>query len=482
MLCLTLTEATVDANKQYIKKYCNDADLFELRLDCLNLDEMPKAVELSHTCKTDIILTYRRMIDGGRRKVSEEDRLQVLRTCVKNGDFSYIDMEEDLEDSELNALVEAKQMNIIRSRHDFDSVPDDVSKDLMNLCKHPGEIPKLAVMPKSVADMLRLLDGYRNTSMTRFILLGMGNFGVWSRILGPHLGGFLSYVSVPNQSAAPGHIDIETMSRVYPLDRLSSNGHIFGIIGNPVMHTKSPVLHNAGFDAAEVDAMYVPFTVDSVEDFITFAEKLPVDGFSVTIPHKQAIIPFLDTQTEAVQAIGACNTVYCKDGTLNGDNTDAPGFMAPLVPEIKKGMKACIIGAGGAARAIIYGLQKAGVEVLVVNRTESRAQELAEHFNCAYGSINDINLISQYNDILVQTTSLGMVPDVERDPVAGYEFTGKEIAYDIIYKPLMTRFLTRAQAAGCTIITGDKMLLEQGYLQFKGFTGCEYPREVTPRI
>lgn len=483
MICLALTGKTIDENIEIISKYKKYIDLVELRADFLHPEEREKVSLLPGMIDKPAILTYRLPKDGGFFTEDESLRLELLSQGLEGG-FEYVDLEEDLEAPELELQATEKGTTIIRSFHDFDKVPEDLIQRIQSMPRSDKEIPKAAVMPTSSADFHTLLTIFKALKGTKKILLGMGAYGFPTRILSNPLGSYLTYCSPENASAAPGHVDPVTLNELYRFKNITKGTAIYGIIGNPVMHTKSPVIHNKGFAGINLDAVYLPFQVDSIEDFMKSAEILNIQGLSVTIPHKVDIIPLLEKPLDkGVEAIGSCNTLIKSASSWKGVNTDAPGFMWPLYktfsPEQLGSKKAAVIGAGGAARAIIFALQEAGMEVLVLNRTASKAKELAEYFNCAWAGLDDdgIAKLSDYNDIIVQTTSVGMHPMEDKNPIAGYEFTGSEIAYDIIYVPEETVFLKKAKEAGCPIFGGKVMLLAQGWDQFRLFTGKAHPQE-----
>lgn len=252
------------------------------------------------------------------------------------------------------------------------------------------------------------------------------------------------------------------------------------------MHSRSPWIHNPGYGPLGLDAVYLPFHVDCMDSFMKNAEAVGIDGMSVTIPHKEwaAHAAAMD---EAVRNIGSCNTLYRRDGRWHGTNSDAQGFLGPLMrlPEMAKrhdlhGLRCAVLGAGGSARAVIYALQSMGAHITIYNRTLSRAQALAADFNCQARPLADFASLSEADkptpDIIVQTTSLGLTPN-KRDPAPGYAFCGTEIVYDIIYTPPRTPFLKRAAVAGCRVLNGKAMLIEQGLVQFQLFTGKSFPAQ-----
>ncbi|MQY76679.1 MAG: shikimate dehydrogenase [Spirochaeta sp.] len=490
-ICLSLTGATIAENLKEIEKYNTYCDLYELRADYLEPLSMPALSSFPTQVKKPVILTVRRAADRGHFKGSENERCGILRRCLASG-YRYVDLEEDFQDQKTEQAAEAGGVTVIRSFHDFSGVPADLGRRIRNIKRNPGEVIKTAVMVQNTLELFKLVelalelkvrDGWGNR-----IILGMGPMGFPTRVLSTILGSSITYSSAPGRQAAPGHVDPQTLVDLYRFPLIGEDARIFGVIGNPVMHSESPALHNRGFSSCAIDdAVYLPFQVDNLEAFFKLAEVFAIRGVSVTIPHKQGVIPFLSSRDEGVDAAGACNTIVWRDGLRRGYNTDISGFMAPLKESmggaIPAGFRAAVIGAGGAARAMVYALRKEGVEVLILNRTVERAKELAAVFDCSYGSLGEQERIADFSDFIVQTTSVGMKQEcAEYDPIPGYSFRGSEIVYDLIYIPRLTPLLKRAAQSGCRVINGWEMLVAQAGIQFKLFTGQGLPREANSRI
>ncbi len=473
MICLTLAESTLDDALSTVRKNLEYIDLCELRLDSLNEEERKKAASFPSMVDIPVILTFRRAQDGGKCSVSEKARRLSLLNAL-DGDFKYVDIEEDVKKSEAEEKARAKGIRIIRSFHDFECVPEDIFSKLHHLSEK-GDIAKAAVTPRSFQDVITLFRAEEELSGRDKIVIGMGDYGVCTRILYKRLGSFLTFVS--SNEAAPGHISAEKMKKEYRADSVNERTAIYGIIGNPVLHSASPLLHNRGFHAINFNAIYVPFLVDSVRSFFLFAEYIRIRGFSVTVPFKVDVLSYLGNVTREVKQIGSCNTVVRVPGMWKGINTDYYGFIKPIMADVESGRikNALVIGAGGASHAIVWALRNYGVKVTILNRTLSRAENIARLNLCDYDSIENANLYSGKVDLIVQTTSVGLYPDVDENPIEGFVFKGNEIVYDIIYKPRMTKLLREAENAGCTLHYGSEMLLEQGKLQFEAFTGYYYP-------
>ncbi len=482
-LCLCLTGRSIEEDLQIVREHGRHADLLELRVDFLSAGERSLASRIPGLVRLPVILTVRRTKEGGQFAGEESERVSLLRRLVSSG-FAFADLEEDLEAPELDQAARAAGCRVIRSLHDTGGVPEDLARRLACIARNRQEIAKAAVTPCGAEELRRLLGVFAETRGMAKILIGMGEVGFPTRVLAGKLGSLVSYSSGPGRNAAPGQTDPGTLHDLYRFHSIGAETAVFGVIGDPIAHTLSPLIHNRGFAALGMDAVYLPFLVDEPAPFLKAAETLDIRGFSVTIPHKQAVIPLLERRDRFVESAGACNTVMKSPTGWSGFNTDSEGFLSPLRQElggeIPPGLKATVIGAGGASRAVVSALREHGARVLVLNRTPGRAEELARAFDASWACLdeNGIGLMSAYSDLIVQTTSVGMEPEPDGDPAPGYLFTGREVAYDLVYRPAVTRFLSRARAAGCRIVLGSRMLLAQAFAQFKLFTGREYPGEI----
>ena len=504
MICLSVTGGTVAENIRLIRPYLSKIDAIEFRADRLDsasvepIRSFPERLRAAFPGARElpggVILTVRRTCDGGGWQNGEQRRFEVIAEGMRAG-YSHVDLEIDLEESEagraLRSEARAAGVRVIRSLHDFSGITADPAEAIARLCARPGEIGKLAVTPRSTADLARLIDAALGTADREKIVLGMGEYGFPTRVLAPRLGFYLTFVSPPGHSAAPGHIDPATMADVYRYRDVSRGTAVFAVIGNPVMHSRSPDYHNRRFSDDGLDAVYVPIQVDRIEDFWTVAQSLEILGVSVTIPHKQAVLLRLAQTDRDVRTTRACNTLVRLPLTETkplgsqlgsslrwaGFNTDIAGFLSPLRTITGRkvaGMRASVIGAGGAARAVCAALRSEGAGVCVLNRTLERADALKHEFDLAASGGLDaggMDLLRLYSDIIVQTTSVGMEPLEDDDPIPEFSFAGHEIVYDIVYTPEITKMLGRARRAGCPIVTGRTMFEKQAEAQYTLFSG-----------
>ena len=263
--------------------------------------------------------------------------------------------------------------------------------------------------------------------------------------------------------------------------RINGRTALYGIIGNPVSHSLSPAMHNAAFAELGENSVYLPFPVLDLEAGIIGLKAIGVKGVSVTIPYKEAVIPLLDEIEDVARQIGAVNTLEIKDvdgkKRLCGSNTDWVGANRALAEKVQlPGASVVLLGAGGSARAIGFGLQKEGAQVVLCSRTESRGRALAAELGCLWHPLDDADTLR--GDVLVNATSVGMQPEINVSPVPREILSRFQVVMDIVYAPLATRLLMEAQAAGCRVINGLEMLLYQGVAQFELWTGRSAPVEL----
>ncbi len=258
---------------------------------------------------------------------------------------------------------------------------------------------------------------------------------------------------------------------------ITAHTALYGIIGKPVRHSLSPVMHNAAFNAIGIDAVYLAFETKDVKKALDAMKCLDIKGLSVTIPNKEGVIDYLDEIDNAVARIGACNTIKNSNGRLFGTNTDWLGAVEAIREKADlSGLKAVVLGAGGSSRAICYGLLKKGADVTICNRTLERAEKIATDFGCRARPLTDAANLRA--GLLINTTSVGMSPNVDEMPIPEHAVKNFDIVMDIVYSPLETKLLKKAKEAGKKTISGIEMLLNQAAWQFEFWTGEKAPRDV----
>jgi 3-dehydroquinate dehydratase/shikimate dehydrogenase len=495
-ICLCLTAKTINRNLEILDKYRKFTDLAELRVDCLDPDERLSIRRFPGLAGLPVILTIRRDTDGGYFESGEGARVGLLARGLSFAEadsrlnFAYVDIEDDLEVPSLEEAARTFGTRIIRSYHNVQGVIDDIPAKIKSMQRSGDEIVKVAVTVNSTNDVLRVLQASRTTGREK-ILIAMGHFGIYSRILAEKFGSFLSYSSALSESeipTAPGQLDVQELSEMYRFRNISKKTKIYGVVGFPLKASISPWFFNTVFGLEEADSVYVPFPTDSIVDLLNIAEELEVQGLSVTVPYKEAVLSNFTKYSNVVHSIGACNTISLSRDGWFGDNTDTSGFSDSLLEFINrknlKRQKITIIGAGGAARAVAAEVYRLGGKALVLNRSVYKARNIAALYNFRWGGLDNqgIEIMKKYSDIIIQTSSAGMEGIDVLDPLEIYSFSGNEAVMDLIYQPKVTPFMKRAAAAGCRTINGFDMVIRQACLQYTCFTGREFPRQLLSRM
>ena len=495
LVCMTLTGKTLDENLKLVKKYEKYIDIVELRVDHLDEDEQLYARRFPAMIYQPCILTIRRDIDGGLFTGGEFARTNLYARALafanpdKSKNFAFVDFEDDFHIPSIQDAAMAFGVKIIRSYHNMKDPVTNICERCDIMRKTGYEIPKIAFMPHSLSDVLNLIKEGERMTQYEHILCAMGPLGFPSRILASYTNSFLTYVSpqeVLENTKAIGHIDPVTINDVYHFHSINQDTSLYGITGWPLVKTSSPEIHNKGYAAKGMNAVYIPYRSPLIADTLSFCEGIGVKGLSVTIPHKESVLYYLHEQSPEVVQIGACNTIVRKNNKWLGYNTDAPGFRRALEeflgPVKIKHKKVAVIGAGGAAKAIVYVLKQMGARVCIFNRTVETAAQLADKYGFNYCQLDAhcAAKLDEYSTLIVQTTSVGMNAEgpsnSENDPIYFYDFRGNELLFDIVYEPAITPVMKRASIAGCRVCNGYKMLEYQGYEQFKLFTGQEYEK------
>jgi 3-dehydroquinate dehydratase/shikimate dehydrogenase len=494
---LCLTAKTLERDMAILDTYRKNIDLAELRVDCLDPDERFLIRRFPERAGIPVILTIRRDIDGGYFTGGEGSRISLLSKGLafaeadRRRNFAYVDLEEDLNVPSLEEAARTFGTRIIRSFHNLQGVDDDLVTRLRALSRGGDELVKAAVMPHSTEDVIRVYRAGKEAKGLDKILVCMGAYGAAGRILAEKFGSWLSYVSAAGQDLPPGaagQLDAKELAELYRFKNITEATRVYGVVGYPLKITGSPLFFNTVFNIEGADAVYAAFPSDSIESFMTLAEELHISGFSVTVPYKEAVLPFLSQKTAEVSAIGACNTVVRFAEGWMGANTDTRGFSDSLLEFIAKknlrGKKITIIGAGGAARAVAAEVYRLGGRALILNRTILRARDLAAPYKFLWGGLDNrgVETMDKYSDIIIQTSPAGMAGSEIQDPLEAYTFSGREAVMDLVYQPELTPFLRRAAAAGCRILNGHDMLVRQARYQYAEFMGREFPAQLMSRI
>jgi 3-dehydroquinate dehydratase / shikimate dehydrogenase len=424
-----------------------------------------------------LIATCRRVEGGGLFRGAREAEVEVLAQAVQAG-CRWCDVEIETAkrvpvDELRRALSPAR---ILVSHHDFRTTPRDLRGIVHQLDAVDGDAIKIAAQSRSVSDSVRACKLARNRRDV--VAIPMGEFGLAGRVLSLRMGSALAYASV-EQATAPGQLSLDTMRDLYRAERLSRRTRVYGVIGNPIGHSLSPLLHNTAFHARKVDAAFVPFLVRDLREFLTAMSEFGVLGLSVTIPHKEAILRRLDGCDPLAARIGAVNTVVVRGGgRLYGYNTDYVGVLRSLEGRmLLAGSRVLLFGAGGASRAAAFALAQAGAVVCICARRPERARALARVAGAQ--AIARADLEHEYFDVIVNCTPMGM------HPKGGCPLTSAElncrIVMDMVYRPRETELLRLARRKGIEVISGVEMFLAQGFAQYEIWTGERAPEAAMRR-
>ena len=458
------------------------ADLVELRLDCLDVSQLPDFDWRNLTrLDKDVVLTLRSPEQGGHNQLTTNQRLEFWTKWLTTNSPLFFDIEFDLVPL-IDERWNVDWSRVIVSHHDFDGVPEDLTQIYKRMVSSPAAIGKIAVNTNDVVDCLPIFQLLARAQADRkqLIAIGMGSAGVITRILGPSRGAYLTYAAMSEDAGtAPGQITAEQLRSVYRLDQIDADTFVCGIIGLPVMHSVSPHIHNATFARLGLNGVYLPMEVRNVEAFFkrmvrheTREMVWNLRGLSVTAPHKSTVIQYLDRVDEQATKIGAVNTILIEDGKLTGYNTDADGFLEPLLKRIHSlvDVRVAVLGAGGAARAVFCALSDQKASVTLFARDLAKGGQLAQEFGVTVREIAEASF-SNF-DLVINTTPLGSYGNlVEQSPATIEQLAGAKLVYDLVYNPRETKFLANGRAAGCEVLSGLEMLVAQAKRQFEIWTG-----------
>jgi 3-dehydroquinate dehydratase/shikimate dehydrogenase len=478
------------------------ASLIEVRLDFLS--KAPDFKRLLEKKPCPMVATVRRPVDGGSWKGTEEPRLALLRQAIASG-FDWVDLETDV----IDGVRRYGNVKRIVSYHNLREMPADLEGIHAKMCQQDADVVKLAVRAQHPADNLRVLKLLDNPTRPT-VAFCVGDMGLPSRILGAKFGMPFTYAAWNKERGiAPGLPSYNDIKQIYRYEQINADTEVFGVIGDPVAHSLSPLMHNAAFGTLNRNAVYVPFRVPRGSDlgaFLQAFDALPVRGYSVTLPHKEAAAMVAKRQWPEVAKTQAANTLVRGAEGFDAYNTDYLGIIdslkanlppaPPVLGDVTPGVPGpvrqgpsrwdperpfesravLVLGAGGVARAVVHALMGEHALVTISNRTVERAQKLAEEANCRY-----IDWSGRHNiltDVLINCTSVGMHPRVDESPIHPSFLKPGLMVYDTVYTPETTLLVKEARNRGCHVVTGVDLFVRQAALQYQLFTGQPAPLEV----
>jgi 3-dehydroquinate dehydratase/shikimate dehydrogenase len=461
------------------------ADMVELRLDTFTGD----VPELLDKVSIPAICTCRTQFEGGASTASDEQRIAMLAEASPRS--AYVDVEWVT--SRAVAMSREAFPRLILSSHDFAGRPERLTNRVLELAESSCDVAKIVWTARTVRDNLEAFEILQQRQKPT-IALCMGEAGLISRILAKKFGAFLTFASLDGSAGtAPGQISVSDMKRLYRWDEIAPDTKVYGVVGCPIAHSMSPAIHNAAFESAGHNGVYLPLLVNpGYESFKAFMESflnfpgLDLSGLSVTIPHKENALRYLKEKAALVEPladrIGAVNTIVMDAGKLSGFNTDYAAILDSITTalgttrEALAAYRVAVIGAGGTGRTAVAALAACGATVVVYNRTREKADALAVEFTGHTGKVVSAameKLCDSCCQIYINTTSIGMHPNVDDSPM---ENVPRDVlVFDAVYNPMRTRLLAQAEAAGAKTIGGIEMFVRQAGAQFTLWTKLAAP-------
>jgi 3-dehydroquinate dehydratase/shikimate dehydrogenase len=512
LLTVPITSLDPPLDEQVRAATQTGADLVELRVDCIANAGGRAGIEavetlLSEPRSVPFVLTVRSAEEGGLWDHDEAERIALIeRLALLQPGFVDIEHAAWSQSANLRQKLgsvcegggnhEQGRSRLILSHHDVRGRPEDLHALFERLAAAPAAVVKLVFAAHDATDAFRALELlHRHASHRAVIALALGEAGLASRVLAGKFGAFLTFAALaPGTESAPGQPTVQELRGLYRWDRIGAATRVYGLVGWPVAHSRGPHVHNAAMAADGIDGVYLPLPVGAAYDdfcaFMDFATDnrwLDLAGLSVTLPHKQHALRWLAERghriAEPARRCGAVNTlVRTPDGGWTGENTDTAGVLAALetVPELAsdglRGRHVDVLGAGGAARAVVAALLERGCRITVYNRTRARAARLAQQLGCGHAPWEERRRCR--GSVLINCTSVGMWPEVGESPMPEEGLPSAAVVMDTIYNPPETRLLREAGTRGCQLVRGGAMYIGQAVCQYVLWHARPAPRGV----
>ena len=478
-VCVAVTGADASEMMEKAEALVRDNPFLEFRLDYLPKPGLAipkiKAFMESHP-GTVVIATCRRTVAGGRFRGSMASELDILAKASGAG-CQLLDVELQTATKSKPAQVQKLRGRsaLILSFHDFRGTKR-LDETLQKMLAVQADFYKIVSTATTLSDNVTMIKFLAKES-DKHSLIGicMGEQGIISRVLGVRAGSVFTFAALsPDEKTAPGQVTAQELRNVYRIEQVDAATRVYGVAGDPVVHSLSPAIMNAAFRRENVNAVYLALHAKTLKDLLTCVREIPLHGISVTMPYKEAILKHLDNTDSHTTKIGACNTVVrAQDGKLYGFNTDAAGVVRPLERRLPtlEGAKILVLGAGGAARAAVFGLKERGCEVCILNRTTGPAKKLARQARARTAKRADLKKLSF--DVIINATPVGM-GNTRETALLEHEINARYV-FDMIYDPAETRLLKLARERGAQVIPGIEMFVQQAARQFEIWTGKPAP-------
>jgi 3-dehydroquinate dehydratase/shikimate dehydrogenase len=471
-VCVAIRETTTQQAINSAARAAQWADLVEFRADYIR-DLDVKCLLRRKPCP--VLFTLRSSREGGEYRGSEKNRLETILEAASCG-ADYVDVEYS---SFWRVVADAVgSEKVVLSHHDFQNTPANLIPLVDEMAATGAAVLKIAVLARSLADNRSVAAALEHATSRNLQLcaLAMGAPGIPSRVLGGVWGSWATFASLPGaEPTADGQIPADELVDLYRVRDLNRDTAVYAVVGHPLGHSFSPLVHNRAFAVRQANAVYVPLDARDVEDFVEFDRAFPVQGASVTIPYKEELRRRAFSLSIEADRVGAANTLVRKERGWHAENSDVEGFLRPLRRKMHPArLRAVVLGAGGAARAVVYALCSNGATVQVVARDPGKARQLASVFQTGHAPWQDLAGLKW--DLLVNTTPVGMYPNEDESPVPPEVLTGGWV-YDLVYNPAETKLLRDAAGRGCRTISGIEMFAAQAVKQQYVWMGPPVPEE-----
>ena len=477
-LCVAVIGSDASSLVERAESLVRDNPFLEFRLDYLSqpaaaLARLKNFLEMHP--EATIIATCRRGVNGGKFRGSVAAQLSVLLKAADSG-FQLVDLElqsvKAIKPEQLQELSD--RVGLIISHHNFRNTKK-LEEPFEEMSQYQADFYKVVSTATNLNDnvvMMKFLEA--NSGKHEMVGLCMGEQGIISRVLGVRAGSVFTFgAATRGEETAPGQATALELRDTYRIESVDAATQVYGVAGDPVEHSLSPVMMNAAFRRETVNAVYLALHAKSLKDLLACVRNIPIRGLSITMPYKQEIVEELENCDPPTRLVGACNTlVRGVDGKLYGFNTDMAGIVIPLEQRLPlAGARILLVGAGGVARAAAFGLKAKGAEVFITNRTPEKAQSLARQAKAKY--IKRSEVAKQAFDVIINATPVGM-GNGKQSPLEEKELNTKYV-FDLVYVPAETRLIRMARAKGIQVISGLEMFVQQGARQFEIWTGKPAP-------
>jgi 3-dehydroquinate dehydratase/shikimate dehydrogenase len=484
-VCVSITGTAADELVDKAEAVARDNTFVEFRLDYLPkpglaLSKVKQFTE-SHP-HVAVIATCRRAASGGKFQGSIASQLEILGKSATAG-CQLVDVELQsaarLKPAQLEKL--RSKAAVILSFHDFHAT-QKLDETLKKMSRYPADFYKVVGTARTLYDnvtLMKFLEEHRDAHS--LVALCMGEQGIISRVLGVRAGSAFTFAALTkDEKTAPGQVALMELRSTYRIDQVDAATKVYGVVGDPISHSLSPAIMNAALRRENVNGVFLALHAKSLKDLLACVREIPIHGLAITMPYKEEIVAYLDNSDPFTTKTGACNTVVrSQEGKLYGFNTDTSGVVRPLEQRIPlNDARILVLGAGGAARAAVFGLKERGAQISILNRSLPAAQKLARQAKARVIKRTDLKKLDF--DVIINATPVGM-GNTRESPLNADEIKAQYV-FDMVYDPAETRLLQLAKERGAQVIAGSEMFVHQAARQFEIWTGKPAPREDMLRI